>query len=192
MGKEWFVNHYEYKKTTKSANHRTHRTKRTKGGYKRRIERIGYNKKLEKIKSKDLDQMEKLTKKQKGFVKDYIETDNATESADRNYDVKNRNVANAIGAENLAKPSIKNAIKTVADSIPDKKLIEVHLEGLEAGKRVFKNNNETGEIEDMGVEADYAVRHKYLDSAYKIKGFYPKEGSQTNVQININRFKDYE
>ena len=59
--------------------------------------------------------MDKLTKKQQGFVKDYIDTGNATESAERNYEVKNRNVANAIGAENLAKPSIQEVIESHAE-----------------------------------------------------------------------------
>ena len=50
------ANLYEpYKPTAKSTNHRTHRTKRTKGGYKRRMERIMYKKKLLKLKLKDLD-----------------------------------------------------------------------------------------------------------------------------------------
>lgn len=76
--------------------------------------------------------------------------------------------------------------------VKDEKLVKVLNEGLDAGKRVFKNNNETGEVEDMGMEADYAVRHKYLETGLKLKGHYPKEGNQTNVQVNINKFKDYE
>ncbi len=119
--------------------------------------------------------MDELTKKQKGFVKDYIETDNATEAAERNYDVKNRNVANNIGAENLAKPSIIKAIQSIADKIPDELLEKVHLEGLAAGHTVYKNNNATKKVEEVGYEADYAVRHKYLDSAYKLKGTYAPE-----------------
>ncbi len=64
--------------------------------------------------------MKRLTKKQRGFLKDYEATGNATEAAMRNYDVKSRDVANAIGAENLAKPSItavleKDAVKAEMD-----------------------------------------------------------------------------
>ena len=51
--------------------------------------------------------MAKLTKKQKGFVKDYLDTGNATESAERNYNVKDRDVARSIGSENLTKPDIR-------------------------------------------------------------------------------------
>jgi hypothetical protein len=58
------------------------------------------------------------------------------------------------------------------------------MEGLEAGKHIFKNNNESGEIEDMGIEADYAVRHKYLDTALKLKGSY-EEDKQKSINILI-------
>ena len=54
--------------------------------------------------------------------------------------------------------------------LPDKDLAEVHREGLRADKKVFKNNNETGEIELVSEEPDHLVRHKYLETAYKIKG----------------------
>ena len=122
-----------------------------------------------------------LTRKQKGFVKDYVKTDNATESAERNYDVKNRNVANNIGAENLAKPSVIAAIaveqKTLADRIPDDLIERVHLEGLEAGREV---SDIEGNIQTI---PDYAVRHKYLDSAYKLKGSYAAEKS---MSLNVN------
>lgn len=46
---------------------------------------------------------DKLTIKQKKFVKEYIETGNATEAAARVYDVTDRNSARAIGGENLSK-----------------------------------------------------------------------------------------
>src|SRR3990167_7852481 len=133
-----------------------------------------------------------LTKQDKGFVKDLIETGNATKSVIKNYGVKDSNYAGVKGTRLIRKDKIKQALKTVADSLPDKDLIKVHKEGLQAGKHIYKNNNENGEIEDMGIEADYAVRHKYLETAYKIKNYFPKDSPTTAVQVNINRFKDYE
>jgi len=62
--------------------------------------------------------------------------------------------------------------------MPDEKLAKVHNEGLEA---VSKDG-----------EKDYATRHKYLDTAYKIKNKYP------NTIVNAFQFnfgsekKDYE
>lgn len=112
-----------------------------------------------------------LTKKEQGFIKDYLESGNGTKAALNNYDTESENVAANIASENLRKPKIIDAIKTIADSIPDEDLIRVHLEGLDA--------------DEEGVP-DYAVRHKYLDSAYKIKGIYaPEKSINLNVEANI-------
>jgi len=43
----------------------------------------------------------KLRLKQRRFVEEYIKTGNATESAERVYNCKNRTTASAIGTENL-------------------------------------------------------------------------------------------
>jgi hypothetical protein len=126
--------------------------------------------------------MSKLTKKQKGFVKDYIKTGNGTQSALNNYDIdsdKPEKVASVIATENLAKPSIINAIKSIADRIPDELLEKVHLEGLEASDKVVKQ----GEVFDI---PDYQTRHKYLDSAYKLKGLYaPEKSINLDIQADI-------
>lgn len=76
--------------------------------------------------------VEKLTKKQKGFVKDYIKTGNGTQSALKNYDTDDPNVANAIASENLRKPMIQDAIKSIAEQIPDEDLVAKHKELLNA------------------------------------------------------------
>ena len=58
-----------------------------------------------------------LTLKQAKFVKEYLDTGNVTEAADRAYKPKNRNTAHAIGAENLRKPTIMGFIKnTMAEN----------------------------------------------------------------------------
>lgn len=115
--------------------------------------------------------MDDLTKKQRGFVKDYVETGNGTQSALNNYDTTDPNVANVIAVENLRKPTIQNAIKSIAQSIPDEVLVQVHNEGLRAVD---------------GENPDYSVRHKYLDSAYKLKGIYAPDKSITlNMNANV-------
>lgn len=115
--------------------------------------------------------MEELTKKQKGFVKDFVETDNATQSALNNYDTTDEATAASIGYENLRKPEIINAIKSIADKIPNELLERVHLEGLEATHEGMP---------------DYSVRHKYLDTAYKLKGVYEAdEQKKINVFIPV-------
>jgi phage terminase small subunit len=52
-------------------------------------------------------------------VEKYIENGgNATQAViDAKYKVKNKNVAKSIGSENLTKPDIVHAVKSIADSI---------------------------------------------------------------------------
>ncbi len=132
---------------------------------------------------------DQLTKQDRVFVKELVETGNKTQSAKKAYKYKDDNVAGVMANKRLKKVKIQNAIKSIADALPDLDLIKVHKEGLQAGKRIFKNNNETGEIEDLGIEPDYATRHKYLDSAYKIKGTYAPE-KVLEVGINIDELNE--
>jgi len=120
-----------------------------------------------------------LTKKQKGFVKEYVKTGHGTNSALKFYDVKNSKVAEAIASENLSKPMIQKAIKSIADRIPDELLERVHLEGLEACDIQYDSE---GEI--IKEKPDYATRHRYLDSAYKLKGSYAPIKTKGEVTIN--------
>jgi len=56
----------------------------------------------------------KLSKKQSGFVNDYVLTGNGTQSALNNYDIEGKNpekIASALAVENLGKPSIALAIE---------------------------------------------------------------------------------
>lgn len=100
----------------------------------------------------------KLSKKQKGFIKDYIETGNATEAAMRNYNVKDRLIARVVGSENLAKPYIANIIE---ETLGDDLLAEKHL-------ALLNKRDVLGEIDTIAVKAG-------LDMAYKIKGTYAPE-----------------
>lgn len=124
--------------------------------------------------------MDKLTKKEKGFVKDYVETGNGVQSALKNYDTEDYSTAGNIASENLKKPRIQNAILSIAEQIPDDLLVQVHIEGLNAS-RTIKTDDEGAEI----VEPDYAVRHKYLDTAHKLKGTYAPDKS-LNLNVNLD------
>ena len=62
--------------------------------------------------------MDKLTKKQQGFVKDYIDTGNGTQSALNHYNIQGKNpekIASVIGTQNLGKLSIQEAIESHAE-----------------------------------------------------------------------------
>lgn len=72
--------------------------------------------------------------------------------------------------------------KLLETVLPDKLLIKVHKEGLGAGERLIVGGKKTNIF-----KPDYSVRHKYLDTAYKIKNKFPKtEGPSVALQVNFN------
>jgi len=126
-----------------------------------------------------------LTKKQKGFVRDYVKTGIGEVAAKKNYDAKNGDTARSIASENLTKPYIIEAVKELekkmSDRIPDDLLEQRHLELL--NKRE-KKITEDGEEIDVGPDVQAVT--KSLDMAYKLKGSYAAEKHQsTNLNVNI-------
>ena len=91
----------------------------------------------------------KLTKKQRGFIKDYLATGNGTQAALANYDTDDYKTASVIAAENLDKPSISSAIE---DALKDDVLAEKHTQLLNAKhlERIsFDTYTTDAEIEDV-------------------------------------------
>lgn len=91
-------------------------------------------------------------------------------------------------------PGFQNAVndfrRKFEMKITDDLLIETHEKGLKATKAHFNN---VGEL--VAETRDEATIHKYLDSAYKIKGLYaPTETKVTmqEVPIMIQRFLNVE
>ncbi len=115
-----------------------------------------------------------LTKKQRGFVKDYLETGIGTKAALNNYDVENSKdpykTASVISTENLDKPSIRNAI---LEALSDELLSEKHL-------ALLNKVDKEGEVDVPAVS-------KGLDMAYKIKGSYaPEKSVNVNVEVEAS------
>jgi hypothetical protein len=113
--------------------------------------------------------MNDLTLKQRKFLKLYLELGNATEAAMRVYDVKDRDSANAIGSENLAKLSYSDLMEEAG--ITDKLLQEKILEGLSATRTIsaVKGTSANGGTTDFIDVPDFLSRHKYLETALKLK-----------------------
>lgn len=94
----------------------------------------------------------------------------------------------------LESEGVKEEVKAIADRIPDDLLEKVHLEGLQAtklsgtGGMVIGTDSEGGvsQVGHSNLEVpDYAVRHKYLDSGYKLKGAYAPDRN-INMNLNVN------
>lgn len=136
----------------------------------------------------------RLTKKQKGFVKDYVLTENGTQSALKNYDTTDEHTAAVIASENLTKPEIIEAVtetkKRLADRIPDELIEKVMLEGLEANKVISANityGDADEKTNDFIEIPDHQTRHRFLDSAIKVKGEYAAEKHVTlNMDIPVS------
>ena len=102
----------------------------------------------------------RASKKETGFVKDFIEHGDATRAIRNNYDITNptNSSARSLGSLMLKKPRIQAMI---ADMLPDDLLAEKHL-------ALLHKLDECGEIDVQAVKAG-------LDMGYKIKGTYAPE-----------------
>lgn len=109
-----------------------------------------------------------LTKKRKGFVKDYIETGVGVLAVKKNFNVKEDSTAGVMASQLLNDEKIKQAIE---DALPDELLAEKHLALL---------NKMQGEEIDVN-----AVKYG-LDMAYKIKGTYAPE-KKLNLNLDVNK-----
>lgn len=108
-------------------------------------------------------------------MKDVAQGATGVDAALQNYDTKDYMTAANIASENLNKPKI---IKALEEALPDELLNEVHREGLFATREYY---NAKGEYK--GDVADFNVRAKYLDMAYKRKGTYAPE---KKVTLTVN------
>lgn len=117
----------------------------------------------------------RLSKKERGFVKAIAKGETGVSAVLANYDTESYSTAGSIATENLKKPKI---LKAIEDALPDELLDQVHREGLFATRPIFVEGIKVDE------DADFHVRAKYLDMAYKRKGTYAPEKS---VNMNINQ-----
>lgn len=128
------------------------------------------------------DEKEKreLTLKQRKWLDIYLETGNATEAAMQVYDCKDRESAAQIGYENMRKLDYTDFME--AAGVTDKLLQVKLLEGLDSTKQIGARKivqgartgheikvDATTDTDDFIDVPDYAIRHKYLETALKLK-----------------------
>jgi hypothetical protein len=121
----------------------------------------------------------KLTIKQKKFVKAYVANDgNGTQAALQTYNTVDEKTAGVIAVENLAKPSIKEAIESalVKHEITMDAAIKPIADGLRATKEFGENRIEI---------VDHSTRLKASGMALKLLGAEKQEQSSgTNIFVN--------
>lgn len=123
-----------------------------------------------------------LTKKQRGFVEDYIETGNGVRAAMNNYDTEDYNTANVIAVENLQKPTIRKELdnagftsenaKKVVQEILNKEYAEDR-DRLKAADLIFKvmgdfTSEKTNPLNEIKLPSDKIIQLALMiNNAYK-------------------------
>jgi len=114
------------------------------------------------------------TDKERAFAKSYVKTLNATKSYKEVYNTKTDNIhtVQQEASRTLSKPQVKREIVELMErkGLDDESLLQVHQEGLQSTR---------------GDEPDYSVRHKYLETAYKLKGYTDTDREKPPIQIAI-------
>jgi phage terminase small subunit len=111
-----------------------------------------------------------LTIKQRGFVKDYLETGNASQAVKNNYNVANDQTARAMGSENLTKPNIKKSLSCLLDEngLTDEHLVKKLAELVNAKKQTVCVSNGVRKI--IKEENDTQAMRFGIEFAFKLKG----------------------
>lgn len=128
-----------------------------------------------------MPRLKRLSQKQKGFCKSYVETNgNNIESALQNYNCGSRNMASVIAVKNLDRKPIQEEIERLmeAKEVTNDLMIDKLKEGMEANVvATFQGDATESDI------PDHDKRFKWWDAAAKIKGLYP---AQETINKNLN------
>lgn len=129
----------------------------------------------------------KLTKKQRGFVKDYVLDENGTKAALNNYDIESKqpeNVAKSIATENLTKPAIIEAIEIKRKTLKE----ALREEGIDE-KKIAQTVNILLDARDEKGNKDYTAIDKGLKHAtniYGVENIDDKPKTQTTYNFIFN------
>ena len=126
----------------------------------------------------------KRTLKERKFITAYIENNgNASKAYKVTHPKYEGENAKVLGCRLLTKVNLKTNELLNEMGMNDEQLHEKLMEGLEATKAVGL----LAESVD-----DFPTRHKYLDTAYKLKGVYPAEKHEETRKIIVLGKKDKE
>ncbi len=121
----------------------------------------------------------KLTKKQRGFVRDYLESGNATAAAKNNYDVSNDLTARVIGSENLTKPNVIAYLESKAEKAAEfifqlAESAETESVRLNASKDIL--DRAVGKVPEIPPEAKTNITYNFIQN--------------TAIQADIRKLED--
>ena len=111
---------------------------------------------------------QKMTPKQRAFVKEYVRTLNATEAAMNSYDCKDRKVARNIGSENLAKLGTPIRRLLSDRGLGEDQIAENIIEGTKAERPLVVNGK-------VFKYPDWSNRFRFTELVTKLTGMLPKD-----------------
>lgn len=117
------------------------------------------------LQSVEEEQGYKTTFKQREWLRIYLETKNATEAAAQVYDCKDRKVAANIGWENVRKLDMTELMDAMG--MTDDYLADKVKEGMEKPSKPI--TVKTADGLETKLIPDYQTRHKYVDTALRLK-----------------------
>lgn len=121
----------------------------------------------------------KLTKKQLGFVKDYVLSGNGQQAAMNNYEIGGKdpeNTARSIASENLTKPNVMLAVEIKQQSLKS----ALEKQGITPQKIAEKVDVLLTAVDKEG-NTDYTAVDKGLKHATNIYGIIEPEGKSGNT-----------
>tara|TARA_R100000750_G_scaffold45244_2_gene30375 strand:+ start:631 stop:1140 length:510 start_codon:yes stop_codon:yes gene_type:complete len=131
-----------------------------------------------------MPKLKRLSLKQKGFAKDFVENKgNASKAAKSNYNVSSDNMAAVIGSKNLDNPMVQSEIEKLMEekNIDGNLMMDKLKEGMDANVVA----NFQGESFQSGIP-DHDKRFKWWDAAAKMMKLYPAtETLNKNINIDV-------
>lgn len=129
-------------------------------------------------------QRKPLTPKERKFIKGVVAGKTKRQAALEAYDVKTPETASVMASETLKRPNVQEALEAAyaEHGLSISKLIKPIADGLEASKDVYKNNNETKQVELVGSEPDHPTRLRAASMGLGL--MIPKNDSSVNINFN--------
>lgn len=133
----------------------------------------------------------KLTKKEKGFIKDIARGESKRQAVLNNYNIKNKDGTAPMADAIMKRPHVIKKLLSIADSLPNELLIEKHLALLNKEEVITKNNMSTGKVDVIPTgQIDTQAVKAGLDMAYKLKGLFSDNTLNLNVNVNDETRKE--
>jgi phage terminase small subunit len=127
--------------------------------------------------------MDRLTEKQKSFVKDVVNGKLPTDAVKDNYDVTTQSSATTIASRLMDNPKVDQELTKMKEKLSEK----LELKGINAEK-IAEKIGVLLEAKDKKGKHDYGAIDKGITHAVKIRGDYEAEKHEVIIKTALVRF----